>query len=224
MTDPHDMTAAEYVLGTLDPDERRAFERVLVEDPAAVAAMLSWQQWLAVLDAGAPEIMPSAELWHRIDAATRPQAANDNRVARGWRGAAVAAALLATVSSGLAYLGWQRPGPARMDAVAALTPEGATPALLVGWHGDSRRYEVRPLDLPADAGHSRQLWLIVDGAGPRSMGLVENASRWIDGSALRPGQAATIAVSVEPVGGSPTGAPTGPVIYSGKLVTMPGTA
>lgn len=223
MTEPYDMIAAEYVLGTLDADERRAFERVLADDPAVVAATLSWQQWLAVLDAGAPEIMPSAELWHRIDAATRPQAANDNRVARGWRAMAVAATLVATVSSGLAFMGWQRPGPAQMDAVAALSPAGATPALLVGWHGDSRRYEVRPLDLPADAAHARQLWLIVDGAGPRSMGLVEDGSRWIDGSALRPGQAATIAVSVEPVGGSPTGAPTGPVIYSGKLVSMPGT-
>jgi anti-sigma-K factor RskA len=35
---------------------------------------------------------------------------------------------------------------------------------------------------------------------------------------------ATYAVSLEPQGGSPTGAPTGPVLYSGKLVqaTPPG--
>ena len=223
MTDPLSLTAAEYVIGTLDADERRAFDAVLRDSPDAVAAVLSWQQRLAVLDAATPDAMPSPALWHRIDAATRPPAANDNRVARGWRSMAMAAAVVALVSSGLAVTGWQRPGAAPMDAVAALTPDGTTPALLVGWHRDSRRYEVRPLALPVDAGHAHQLWLIVDGAGPRSMGLVVNGARWIDGSALRPGQAATIAVSLEPVGGSPTGAPTGPVVYSGKLMAMPET-
>jgi len=223
MTDDRDMTAAEYVLGTLDPAERRAFERVLMTDPQAVADVARWRQRLSVLDDGAPDVMPSADLWHRIEAAVWPRAANDNRVARGWRSMAVAAALVAAVSSGLAVMGWQRPGAAPMDAVAALTPDGTTPALLVGWHGDSHRYEVRPLAMPADAGRAHQLWLIVDGAGPRSMGLVGSGSRWIDGAALRPGQSATIAVSVEPIGGSPTGAPTGPVVFSGKLTRMPET-
>ncbi|WP_076071206.1 anti-sigma factor [Sphingomonas montana] len=224
MTEPMDMTAAEYVLGTLDPAERAAFEAVLRDDPQAVAAVATWQRRLAVLDAVAPDMMPSAELWHRIEAATRPQPANDNRVARGWRSMAVAAALIATVSSGLAVVGWQRPDAKPMDAVATLTPEGATPAVLVGWHDDSGRYEVRPVSMEADRVHAHQLWLIVEGAGPRSMGLIGNEARWIDGRSLRPGQAATIAVSVEPIGGSPTGAPTGPVIYSGKLVRLPQNA
>jgi anti-sigma-K factor RskA len=221
MTDEMDLTAAEYAIGTLDPAERQAFEGVMRDDPRAVAAVALWRQRLAVLDAGTPDIMPSAEMWHRIEAAAWPRAANDNRVARGWRSLAIAAALLAAVSSGLAVMGWQRPGAAPMDAVAALSPEGTTPALLVGWHGDTHRYEVRPLAMPAEAGRTHQLWLIADGAGPRSMGLVENGARWIDGTALRPGQSATIAVSVEPIGGSPTGAPTGPVILTGKLVPVP---
>ncbi|HEX8446111.1 MAG TPA: anti-sigma factor [Sphingomonas sp.] len=224
MTDDMDMTAAEYVLGTLDPEERRAFEHVLVDDPRAVAAVAIWRQRFAVLDATAAEVTPSVDLWHRIEAAAGLRAANDNRVARGWRSLAVAAALIAAVSSSLAVVGWRRPaGAAPMDAVAALTPEGTTPALLVGWHGDSGRYEIRPLALPIDAAHSRQLWLIVEGGGPRSMGLVDTSARWIDGSALQPGQAATIAVSIEPIGGSPTGAPTGPVVLSGKLTRMPST-
>ncbi len=38
-------------------------------------------------------------------------------------------------------------------------------------------------------------------------------------AALRQGaEGGSLAVSVEPKGGSPTGSPTGPVIYSGKLV------
>jgi anti-sigma-K factor RskA len=34
---------------------------------------------------------------------------------------------------------------------------------------------------------------------------------------LLKGGTAALAVSVEPPGGSPTGAPTGPVVYAGKL-------
>ncbi|GGE91521.1 anti-sigma K factor RskA [Sphingomonas prati] len=230
MTDPMDMTAAEYVLGTLDADERAAFERILMDDAQAVAEVAAWQRRLALLDAIAPDVTPSPELWARIEAATRPEAANDNRVASGWRGAAVAAALLACVSSGLAVMGWQKPAETRvvtrtvaskMDAVATLTPEGATPAVLVGWHEASGRYEVRPVTMDVDPVHAHQLWLIVEGEGPRSLGLIGNEARWIDGRALRPGQSATIAVSVEPLGGSKTGSPTGPVIYSGKLIRLP---
>jgi anti-sigma-K factor RskA len=58
------------------------------------------------------------------------------------------------------------------------------------------------------------------GAAPRSLGLVTDASARLPvPAALRQGaEGGSLAVSVEPKGGSPTGAPTGPVIYSGKLV------
>ena len=43
----------------------------------------------------------------------------------------------------------------------------------------------------------------------------------LDRMALDLKQGMTIAVSVEPKGGSPTGLPTGPVIYSGQMIDLP---
>jgi anti-sigma-K factor RskA len=71
--------------------------------------------------------------------------------------------------------------------------------------------------------HSPELWVIPADGKPRSMGVINvSAPSW----AKVPGAASsvmaagvTIAVSVEPVGGSPTGQPTGPVILTGKLTT-----
>jgi anti-sigma-K factor RskA len=82
---------------------------------------------------------------------------------------------------------------------------------------------VRTVGAPRQAGKSYELWLVSDRfAAPRSLGLVGNEE-----FTQRPQLAnydavtinrATYAVSLEPEGGSPTGKPTGPVLYSGKLL------
>ena len=81
MADDPAMVAGEYVLGTLDADERRAFSRRLLTDRQAVADVAAWQERLAPLLLGGPEATVSPALWTRIDRATRP-AANDlcNRI------------------------------------------------------------------------------------------------------------------------------------------------
>jgi anti-sigma-K factor RskA len=86
----------------------------------------------------------------------------------------------------------------------------------------------------APAGHSLELWYVGAGAAPKTLGLVGTDAKVLDkalGKALGmalgkelgkeqglPAEAGTFAVSVEPAGGSPTGQPTGPVVYSGKLI------
>ena len=66
--------------------------------------------------------------------------------------------------------------------------------------------------------HSLELWLITD-AGPVSLGLLPTAG---EGKLKLPagvsGTQLTLAVSLEPVGGSPTGLPTGPVLTSGPAI------
>ncbi len=67
-------------------------------------------------------------------------------------------------------------------------------------------------------GRSAQLWVIANGT-PRALGLVDPGapSRLAPPPGVAPllTPGATLAVSVEPVGGSPTGKPTGPVILTG---------
>jgi anti-sigma-K factor RskA len=71
---------------------------------------------------------------------------------------------------------------------------------------------------------SLELWTLPKGGAPRSLGLLPSAGR-IQVKLARD-QAGTIAgipamaVSLEPKGGSPTGAPTGPVLYSGPLLRL----
>jgi len=228
MADDPAMIAGEYVLGTLDAAEHRAFARSLMTDPSAVALVADWQQRLAPLLLTVPEVAAPAALWARIDAATRP--ANDNQPVWRWQVATAAAALVAVVTGGLAL----RPRPASQapivvqapesgfaQQIAALSSEGGSPALLVTYDAGSGRMRVVPVNVSPKPGHSLELWVIAGKAAPKSIGLLpkEGAAAL---SHLKVDLAldTTIAVSVEPIGGSPTGSPTGPVVYSGKMIAL----
>ncbi len=64
-----------------------------------------------------------------------------------------------------------------------------------------------------------ELWILPDGKGPVSLGVLkagERIERPIDEmrvALIQPGT--TLAVSLEPAGGSVSGTPTGPVLYTG---------
>jgi anti-sigma-K factor RskA len=76
-------------------------------------------------------------------------------------------------------------------------------------------------DMPADPAHAHELWVIPADGKPRSLGTMpaskQTHMRLADALAQLLQEGATIAISVEPRGGSPTGAPTGPVVASGAL-------
>lgn len=230
MADDIEMIAGEYVLGTLDRAERAAFQRRLLIDPASVAAVAAWQDRLAPLLLAVPETAPAPALWDRIDAGSHP--ANDNRAVRRWQAATAAAALIAMVSTGVALRPRPAPGPAPQMAqqtpqplfqtVAALSERGGAPALLVTYDKATRSMRVMPVDVAPRPGHSLELWVIAGKAAPKSIGLMrEGGATALGRMAIDMAQDNVIAVSVEPEGGSPTGLPTGPVIYSGKMIQLP---
>jgi anti-sigma-K factor RskA len=107
--------------------------------------------------------------------------------------------------------------------VAVLQRDAGAPAFLLTVDVDKRSLTVRRVTQTAEAGKSYELWLVSDKfPSPRSLGLVGS-----DEFTQRPTLAsydedtinsATYAVSLEPEGGSPTGSPTGPVLFAGKLV------
>jgi anti-sigma-K factor RskA len=69
--------------------------------------------------------------------------------------------------------------------------------------------------------HSAELWVIPADGQPRAIGVMNSSSpSWVKvplPAAAVMAAGVTIAVSVEPMGGSPTGQPTGPVILSGRM-------
>ena len=215
------MPAAEYVLGTLDAAEAEAARARLETDRVFAAEVRQWERMLSPLAILAPPAEPPSALWDRIDASTRgttgasspaspARPANDNRV-RFWRATALAS--MAVAASLAAFL-LLRPVPAPVFAV--LSPTGSTAAVLVAFTQPSGGVQLRPSgDISVAAGRDLQLWSLPAGATkPASLGLLRGG-----GAVLPPGSAAgtKLLVSLEPTGGSPTGLPTGPVVYGGVL-------
>jgi anti-sigma-K factor RskA len=115
------------------------------------------------------------------------------------------------------------PAPAPSRYVAVLQSSPSAPAFIMIVDVAQRSLTVRRVSAEEQANHSYELWLVSDRyPAPRSLGLI-GASEFTRATTLANYEpdtisAATFAVSLEPEGGSPTGAPTGPVLFSGKLV------
>ena len=247
MTEDIDLDAAEYVLGTLDPDERVAFAERLRSDGAAKRAVTDWEMRLAGLAVAVAPIAPEARVWSSIERALPDPAANASRVRefrpndlrvidgggkRGdpssikisrdrWRLGALTsgavAAALLLFVAGRELQSTTRDIPSSVY-VAAVNRGGDKPALIVRVDLKTRQVFVRPVAAETPVGKSLELWYIGDGKAPRSMGLVDTVSKTLSIPRGAGDDAATFAVSVEPRGGSTTGGPTGPVVYAGQLV------
>jgi anti-sigma-K factor RskA len=157
-----------------------------------------------------------------------------------WRQAAIGLAAIAAVLVALvvveAFNPEALPGPLRPKPivktveksvdpgrfVAVLQQNAASPAFILTVDVATRSASVRRVAAEQQPGKSYELWLVSDRfPAPRSLGLVganefaRPALASFDPATI---SGATYAVSLEPEGGSPTGAPTGPVVFAGKLV------
>ena len=105
-----------------------------------------------------------------------------------------------------------------------LQKDSASPAFIVSVDVDQRSLTIRPVAASQQAGKSYELWLVNDQLpAPRSLGVVRDSEFTVEparlsGVAADTVRRSTYAVTLEPQGGSPTGLPTGPVLYSGTLV------
>jgi anti-sigma-K factor RskA len=230
-TDP-DMTAAELALGVLDGEERGAALRRVLADPAFAREVEVWRAHFATLFLSWPEVEAPAGLGERIERDVRdaPAAANDNSKLRFWQilsGVALLAAacmLFALVARAPAPAPIVLPAPQEnaMPMVAALggTDKNAAKAAAVY---DRAKGEIRIGRTSfAPAGKTAQLWVIAGDGVPHSLGLLapngETKLRLPAGTRARVASGVTLAVSVEPLGGSPTALPTGPVVATGSLL------
>jgi anti-sigma-K factor RskA len=230
--DDEDILAAEYVLGLLEGPELVEAERRQATDPVFAAQVEEWAAQLHPMLAGAP-VTPPAAVWQRISARL---AANDDQaharprgVDRRWRFAAIGASALA---ASLALVLVTRPAPApappqigasQPALVASLQDEKAASAVTISVEDAGQRLLITPVRLVPD-GHAPVLWVIPDDGVPRSLGLIEAAapSRVAVPASHRAHIAtgSTFAISLEPAGGAPGGAPTGPIAASGKLIRL----
>ena len=220
------LLAGEYVLGTLPPDEAARVVLEAADDPALADAIADWERRFGPLIGLAPPVQPPAELWPRIEATAlgrgsvavlRPSAADRARLGL-WRGAAAAGFLLAAGVAGIAILSRQPATGPVPTPVAVLSPIGARPAAFLVQAERDGALSVRPISpaaVPAD--RDLELWSLPAGATvPRPLGVLPTGGMRLAAGAIPTG-AGQILISLEPKGGSPTGLPTGPVLYGGAI-------
>jgi anti-sigma-K factor RskA len=231
-----DLLAAEYALRLLEGEDLREAQRRAAIDPVFAAEITAWEERLAPLAQEIPEEQPEPHVWQRIERALPdvPSSAGNvvqlRRKMSLWRG--YAAAITVVAASLALVVGYQaaRDEPAIVQPerapimVAALSSEDTEIALAVAYDPQQGNLLVTPARLAGAPGHDHELWIIPSGGAPISLGLVTGgAPQRLEIPALlapRFQARATIALSVEPAGGSPTGQPTGPVIAAGELVTV----
>jgi anti-sigma-K factor RskA len=223
-----DLLAAEYVLGTLDARRSAAVEAALPRDPALAGAVVAWTNRLAPLTRLAPPEAPPPDLWDRIEARL-PGAARHAAPPRRswfWQGWAIGASLAAAVLAGVAFL----PRAEKPAYMTVLVSDRAAPAWIAqaDRSGGITLAAVRPAfgdPQPATPdGRVMQLWGLRPGeTAPTSLALLPRTPGRISipAPALRPVNDMLIEISLEPEGGSPTGRPTGPILFYGRLIEAP---
>ncbi len=232
-----DEQAAEYALGVQTTAERAEAERRMTSDPAFADEVGAWNERLApMIDEVAP-VRPPRVVWLRIAAQlglTRTPV-NDNagfwsNIAV-WRAGTAVFATAAAAALAVIVLTPESVAPpvtpsveqpaAAVTAVGLLKPsEDGPTSFVVTFDKAARRLIIAPVTGPSPKDRSYELWMLPDGSAPVSMGVLDGTNVvTIDARRLigPNGETRSLAISLEPRGGSPTGAPTGPVIASGAL-------
>jgi len=219
-----DALCGEYAVGLLRSGARRRFARLLERDADLQRRVQQWQSMLPVERQRAALPQPQDAVWCGIRRELDLPAPWRERFAHVdvWRAWAMAAtlALAVLVGIGALYRGALPPDEGRLAMATAQNGN------FLAWvRVDSARGTLR-VDLkdalPVQAGKSYEFWYIAAaGAAPVSLGVQatlgsELVVRDERRALLR--RAGTIAVSLEPSGGSPSGLPTGPVLLTARLV------
>jgi anti-sigma-K factor RskA len=213
-----DQLAAEYVLGTLRGAARRRFERECSMSTDAMSRVRVWEdrfmEMLPLLEPIAPRSHVWANIAQRIGRNPRPASRASQRWWWGlWGALAVGIVLAVTVR-------WMYPP---LAVVATVAQSAAQPLWQVSRSKDSTVLAVRAArDIAENPGAAFELWALQrDGSAPVSLGLMPRGGSVRRSLSERQIAALmgsdTLAVSVEPLSGSPTGAPTGPVVYTAPL-------
>ncbi len=225
--------AAEYVMGLLDAEARADAERRIASDADFARLVETWRARFSQLDDTAEEVAPAGDLWQRIESSLSKEAPVAQAPAVGltgrfWRslaalriatlGGAVTAILLAVVA--VMALQHAQQVAARKPIYVAILIDDATrqAGAVVNAFADGRVEMIPLVDMNVPDGRALQVWTLWNREiGPRSVGLLSRAKATQLDLEKLPGTTADqlFEITLEPAGGSPTGRPTGPILYKG---------
>jgi anti-sigma-K factor RskA len=224
-----DALAAQYVLGTMSPRARARFAKLIGVDRNVTDAVAAWEARLLPLAESVEPVAPPGHVWPRILARIQGARRSDTDAIAApslwanlglWRGLTLAGFATA-MALAIVLLS---PPAERPDQtlVAVLAGADAKPVLIATADRAGRTLRIKavtPVDIAAD--RALELWALPASGNPRSLGLIA-PSGIVQVALSGPAETAlaqvpALAVSLEPKGGSPTGLPTGPVLYSGPI-------
>lgn len=225
--------AAEYVLGTLQGSARLRFEKLLAANDGLQRKVRAWEQRLSPWSAAVKPVPVPRHVWARVQyrlfleparAKEQVQAASRLGLWWTWGSTALAAAFaLVLVLRPAAELPQSLPVSQSRD-LAVLSTDKAEAVWIVRRRDDGAALELSGLSgVSVPAGRDLELWAIPAQGAPRSLGVVKlegdrkATMALTDVLKAKMADGVALAISLEPLGGSVTGAPTGPVLYSGKL-------
>ena len=226
-SDDRDGRAAEYVLGTLSLEERLAFEAALAQDAGLRQAVARWSTRLQPLADSVAPVAPPPALRQRVLAGIAPVTARGQRPVNIWRWLAwTFGATAAAVAVAVAAVFVFTPRPVEIGAYAMLhrTDSALTDVIAFQIDKQNRNMVLLAHAPAAEAGKDYELWVLPPNQKPISLGVVKVGER--EERPLPPNVApymidfANLAVTIEPTGGSPSGAPTGPIVFVGMVRLM----
>jgi anti-sigma-K factor RskA len=224
-----DIVAAEYVLGVLPADERVVATRRIDIDAPFARIVDKWEVYFSPLASAYQAVEAPAGVKPAVDrrlftagaapAAQAPQTGGGLLSSLGfWRGLAAAAlaALVLYITVPLVIPPVQVP-TARL--IASLAPNQSDVSYLAVFDPASGEVSLSHVSGERGADHDYELWMVEGNNAPVSMGVIPA------GDAVRLpvkpdvkaklGKGIALAISLEPKGGSPTGAPTQVVAVGG---------
>ncbi|WP_339897640.1 anti-sigma factor [uncultured Gilvimarinus sp.] len=222
--------SAEYVLGTLHGAARLRYQGLLIAHRPMRQALWRWERHLNALGAALPERQPAPGVWHAIQrrlgfeqntgAKVSPLSGRQRRPAMVWPWLASAASIVAVALA--VTLWWGQVGvPSVPSQVAVIQGTQSEALWLVELTETDIRVQATDQFSPV-SGKDYELWLVAaDGRAPVSLGLLPKDGQLTlaRNQLFDQVQVAALAVSLEPLGGSPSGSPS-QVLYTSQLVTL----
>jgi anti-sigma-K factor RskA len=218
-----EILAAEYAVGVLDLAERVRVRRLIAEDSAFAELVARWEERLTPIGENIPPVEPPASVRSTVAARLFGESGKSGwwHSLNIWRPLALAAIALLVVS-GLFNINELTQPPPQPGATLVVSLESAdSPVRFVAlYEEDGSSVRASAIAGAAAADRDFELWLVPQEGAPLSLGLLpDSGSVALDlppDIAARFAEGATLAISDEPEGGSPTGAPTGPVVAAGQ--------
>ena len=214
--DDFNALAGEYVLGLLDGPALQEAEALRAADPRFKAAVGAWELRLLPMAEHVAPLSPPPEVWERIKAQTNPRAARAGWLKKfRWRIGFAAAGLALAGFSAIMLLPKLLQNPAAPEIATLTSAGGGVFVVRQGPHA----LEIQPENVSLPAGKVAELWVILPNHAPQPAGLFQPGHVLV--ASLPTGAPSLVlAVSLEPLGGSPTGLPTGPILAEEKITNF----